>query len=396
MTPIPLLILSDSPSSRSGLGRITRDLAARLHTHCSDVFRVGTCGVAGTGSRSLPFQQYETYQTEWLLPDLPKIWADFAGDEKGIIFTIWDASRLAWFTYPEICPDTNLRAWLERARQVDAFRKWMYLPLDACGVGGKLPFGFREVIENYDRVICYSAWAESIVRATLDAKDCDRLQLCSLPHGIDTSVFYPRDKKESRDKIRKGNIRISDDTFLVGMVATNQPRKDFALGFETCSLLQQSGLDVRIWIHTDKLRRYWDINALAHDFGLQGKGIITTELPDDSMAVMYSACDVTLGIGNGEGFGFPIFESLACGVPCVHGEYGGADEWLPSDFKVASVYRRFEGQFNCKRPVYCAYHWVSKVQRAKPQSDGSPLLDFDLDWNNLWPRWEAWFRKGVQ
>src|SRR5271165_6610846 len=149
MTPTPLLILSDSPSSRSGLGRITRDLATRLHEHCSDVIRVGTCGVGGTGFRNLPFQQYETYQAEWLLPELPKIWEDFAGEEKGIIFTIWDASRLAWFTYPELCGDPILRGWLEAARSCAAFQKWMYLPLDACGVNGKLPFGFREVIENF-------------------------------------------------------------------------------------------------------------------------------------------------------------------------------------------------------------------------------------------------------
>lgn len=58
MKPIPLLILGDSVTSKSGLGRITRDLATRIHETMQDTFRVATIGYGGTGSCKLGFQQY--------------------------------------------------------------------------------------------------------------------------------------------------------------------------------------------------------------------------------------------------------------------------------------------------------------------------------------------------
>src|SRR5438309_8429213 len=111
--PVPLLIISDSPNSGTGLGRITRDLATRIHEHLPDVFTVGTLGYGGSYTRALSFPQYTIEGMQgWVLPTLPEVWKDFAGEEKGIIFTIWDASRMLWFSRPENCPAQHLRKFL--------------------------------------------------------------------------------------------------------------------------------------------------------------------------------------------------------------------------------------------------------------------------------------------
>ena len=390
----PLLIISDSPSCTSGLGRITRELANRLHEHCSDVFRVGVLGYGGAGSRHLAYPQYQVSNLEdWVLSELPIVWEDFAGGEQGIIFTIWDASRLEWLVDPKACPDPKLARWLATA---DRFKRWMYLPLDATGVGGRLPHGFERTIAAFDRVVCYSKWAEEVVRNTLPPFVCDRLGLTSLPHGIDTSQFQPKDKAEARRRLTAAGFKLDENSFLVGVVATNQARKDFGLAFATCAELMKQGLNVRMWIHTDRLKHYWDLAALAQDFGLQGKGIITTEnLTDEQMSQMYSACDVTLGIGLGEGFGFPIFESLACGTPCIHGKYGGAAEWLEPELAIPVTAYRVEGAFNCQRPVFSAAMWKECVNRMREHPEWDWYLHEELDWTTLWPRWESWFREGV-
>jgi len=53
---------------------------------------------------------------------------------------------------------------------------------------------------------------------------------------------------------------------MVGIVATNQARKDFGLGIQAVSELARER-KVILWIHTDELERHWSIPALVHDYG---------------------------------------------------------------------------------------------------------------------------------
>ena len=91
-----------------------------------------------------------------------------------------------------------------------------------------------------------------------------------------------------------------------------------------------------------------------------------------------------------------VFESLACGTPCVHGDYAGAAEHLPQSMKVVPGSWRLEGQFNCLRPVFDVEEWRSTaiiVGKERKQYDPPTTLPFEIDWNNLWSKWEAWFRQ---
>jgi glycosyltransferase involved in cell wall biosynthesis len=188
--------------------------------------------------------------------------------------------------------------------------------------------------------------------------------------------------------------RVDPDEVLIGIVATNQPRKDWQLGIETVSLLAKNH-KVRLWIKTDMAERYWSIPALLLDYGLADKAMISLgDMKDDDMARAYSACDLTLGIGSGEGFGFPIFESIFCGTPCIHGYYAGAPEWInQTGLLVDPIAYRYEGLYACKRPVFTPQSWAS---RAEPILDARVNYNTALDWNNLWPHWEKWLKEGVK
>ena len=393
----PLLILSDSPTSGTGLGRITRDLATRIAQHMPDVYRVATAGYGGDYSRALPFAQYHIDFKDWVVYNLPEIWSDFAGDEQGIIFTIWDASRLLWFARPENCPDPRLQQFLQAAK----FKRWAYLPIDATGPNDKLTAVLKHTIEGYDRILAYSAWAAEIVDRTLGHVCCEWR-----PHGINTSVFYPRHRHTARHgfgqridaRTREGRFfAVPDDSTLVGIVATNQTRKDWGLGIQVAAELRKDR-PVTLWLHTDTLERHWSIPALLNDFGFNTKPnevvVTTVPLTDEQMAWCYSACDVTLGIGNGEGYGFPIFESLACGVPCIHGDYGGAPEHMPDEMLVEWEGYRLEGPYNCVRPFYHVQNWTGRTKYVLSHRKVVGLPPH-LDWKNLWPNWEEWLRRGV-
>lgn len=384
----PLLLISDAPSGSSGLARITGDLASRIHEHMPE-FRVATLGSNGTSSSRFTWPQYNMNPTtDWLITELPEVLNDFVRDgERPIIMTIWDATRLSWLAQPALCPDTRLRGMVER-RDFDLYG---YFPLDADTFGEKIGFIARETISKFDRVLMYSEWAADVVGRSLPT--LQRPQ--ALPHGID-DIFHPRDRQESRSRFQGLPV----DALLIGIVATNQARKDWALGLEVVAKLARrdarliQGRPVFMWIHTDSPTRHWDIFGILYELGLTQHAIITDgNIPDEEMAFMYSACDVTLGIGAGEGFGYPIFESIACGTPCIHGNYAGAPEYMPAGMLVEPIAFRYDGLLANRRPVFAVEDWVKIVECNLQNRVTLPL---QLRWSELWPRFERWFREGLE
>jgi glycosyltransferase involved in cell wall biosynthesis len=401
--PIPILIISDAPSSTTGLGRITRDLAVRMNESLKDICRVATLGYGGAGSRKLGFQQYVIEgMSEWIIPTLPEIWEDFAGKQKGICMTIWDASRLMWLSQPARCemlgPYQVLRNWLMQA----PFRLWGYFPIDASGPNDKLTYPLHQTLLGFDRILAYGKWAKGVVEQTIGSDAAKVRNLDWLPHGIDTSVFYERNRPVCRYKFgsitkaqtlqrgpRLGSV-LSDE-ILIGIVATNQARKNWALGIKTVALLAKKH-KVRLWIHTDGLERNWSIPSMLVDYNLVDKAAISLGiLSDDEMAQAYSACNLTLGIGS-EGFGFPLAESQACGTPVITGSYAGGAELVQDKMRVEPIAYQDEGLFTCKRPVFQASDWAMSAEQWMGKR---VALNPQYNWNNLWPNWEKWVIEGI-
>ena len=395
MKPIPLLFLSDAVTAKSGLARITRDLASRVHKHLPDVYRVGTCGYGGPVTRQLGFPNYPIDMENWVVKDLHEIWQDFAGDEKGALLSIWDASRLLWLSRPENCPDIRVQNFLRKK----PFKLWTYTPMDATGPNGKLTAVLKHTLEGFDRVLAYSKWAEDILRRTLVRKELLD-GLTNLPHGIDMSVFYPRKKAQCRHgwaqklgvKDHRGEwVNPADDALMIGIVATNQARKDWGLAMQAIAEIKKSR-KVFLWLHTDVPERYWSIPALVNDFGLTKETVLTTvEFSDEQMAWSYSVCDVFLAIGMGEGFGYGAAEALCCGTSVVAPNYGGA-EYIPQEFLVEPAMYRVEGAYNCYRPVMEPGDFKDAIIKSSHKEFNPPL---GIMWDNLWPRWEKWFRDGA-
>jgi glycosyltransferase involved in cell wall biosynthesis len=382
---IPILILSDSPSCTSGLGRISGAIATQIHAKMSDVFEVACIGYGGPGSSKNAFKEYHIHSVDnWLVPELPLVWEDFVGTQEGVLLTIWDASRVAWLADSAQCGMPHVRKFLEEREVLGKMRKWIYTPVDAEGPNGGLSVRLKQTLKGFERVLNYTKWSAGITGYP-----------DHLPHGIDTSVFKPKDKEWAKAEFRRSGFNgLTKDSFLIGIVATNQARKDWALGMQTARLVLESGRDVRLWCHTDDISRYWDLAALVMDYELEGRVVITrANFTDEQMNGMYSACDVTLGIGMGEGFGFPIFESLASGTPCIHPNYGGAAEYMPKHMLVEPVGWRWEGAYCCKRPVMKAEDFAAAAIYAAGRT---AKLPGDLDWVELWSEWEKWLREGVR
>ncbi len=59
--------------------------------------------------------------------------------------------------------------------------------------------------------------------------------------------------------------------------------------------------------------------------------LIDRELSDDEMAALYRSCDVLVHPYRGEGFGMPVLEAMASGLPVIVTAGGPTDEFCPDD-----------------------------------------------------------------
>jgi len=236
-----------------------------------------------------------------------------------------------------------------------------------------------------------------------------------IPHGIDTNVFKPSEnKKEDKIWLEKHSksmnapsiVEITEDSFLIGVNAANKDpfRKSFPrmmLGFQIfLDNNPDAKKDARMYIHAwqsgaRNLQR--DARVLKVD-----KYIKTTfmydllcGLNDQNMTRMYNALDVFGNCAQAEGFGIPILEACACGVPPITTDWTSMTEltvghgWLippltnyltalsslwaiPNEYKIAEAYED-------------AYNNPKKVRKL-----GKKARKFSLGYNwdtQVIPKW---------
>ena len=392
MQNIPILLVSDCPSQTSGLARITRDLATVLAGMSE--FRVATLGWMGTGSCRLPFQTYHMGASEWGEQSLPAVWDEWSRGEAGIVLAIWDKSRLLWLAQPQYTQDEWLRNWLLDARR-RKFKAWLYTPIDSTGPMNRLTAISRDVLLGFDRLLVPSPWADDVVRRTIGAEAADARGLSWMPHGLNMKTFTT-------------DSRAASDVKRIGVVATNQHRKDFGMVAAVCARLAElmKG-NVRFWWHVDQDIRYWSIPALIADYQL-GEYVEVSHPPADDkwLAEQYRRCDVTLHPGLGEGFCYPVFESLACGTPAVHGNYGGCASLMRTcgldHLLVEPVEWRLEGQYDCLRPLFRPEDFVNVIMQTLESYGDMKITPADvaksvehLSWKKLGHVWKRWLREGL-
>lgn len=384
----PLLIVGDNPALSGGLSRICRDLATLCCT--MPQFRVAVLGRGIGNRRKFPFLLYDYPESgQWGEDYIQQVWEDFACNDYGIILTTDDPSRRHWFANPVGLP-IDLACFLGESR---TFQKWGYFPIDSTGPNPeRLSLAARDCLSRYDRVLTASEWGCNLVRA-------GGTEANWLPHGIFTKTFRVRPRQD-RELLDWGQHHI-----VVGSVMANQARKDYPNLFDIILRLKEEyGTLFRAWLHTDRLIGYWNIPALAADYGVGDCLEVTMGLNDDQLALRYSSCDCTVLPSHGEGFGYPIAESLSCGTAAVVTGYGAGSDLVAAGCTVGPRWYRIDTAHNVRRAVIYGGDFKTQImeQIARKAEDwdhrGRELSATveHLDWENLKHPWKRWLLEGLQ
>ena len=387
MERTPFLIVGDGPQEPTGLGRIARDLAARLVQSELPVQVISIGGSVPPVWTAWPHFPLNPANEDWGAAQVEAYYQDLWGTRPGILFVVWDPGRL----YPYVGLHLPVQ-------------KWAYTAIDAVNLRGTLGGPAAHALTRFDRVLAYGRFGGQALRPLLGPTPY-------LPHGIDTAVYAapPTPEEETWVTAQLGAF-YRPGMPIIGFVATNQPRKDFALFFQTLQRLRERGHNVYAWVHTDMLvAKAWSIPQLVEDTGLEKRVTVTgTDAPltDRQMALLYQRCALQLQTTNGEGYGYGIVESLAAGTPVVHGDYAGGAELVPSTaWRVPVQAWRVESVYALQRPVFKVDDVANAAERVLRWTEAvGPATSAaycrgavaHLDWQVLWPRWRAWFRQGLE
>lgn len=408
---IPILIYTDAPDHPTGLGRICRELAAHIHLHLRDIYRVATLGVYGRGSVKFPWTQFTANGPDDALYNLQQIVDDFFGEDRGVFLTITPPSWLFQVSCPEFTGREDLKwknysAWMA----THPFEHWAYLAIESHGPHNQFGITTQEILRKIDRRLYYSRWGAAIGQnsAITEPDGCYRF----IHHGIDTTVWKPAEVEAVR-KMRQ-ELGVGPNDLLLGCVATNTRRKLLPLLFESAYALryQLGSARLKLWLNTSVAVSEYNLLELAVCYGFREKAdfILTSsnaKRSDQWLATMYSACDLTCLPTAGEGFGYPVVESLACGTPCVTGTFGAQSELLAGfrdSWLCPPVATHIITNNTHIEPIYDPQQFASRLLMAWTElRHRGTLLREELtaharagwDWQVVWPHWERWFLEGA-
>lgn len=226
-----------------------------------------------------------------------------------------------------------------------------YAPIDHSPISPEMTSRMHDAF----RVIVPSRFAQR----ELKEKDIDNVHY--IPHGVNTDIFKPLESKEECKKL----WFIDPDTFVILIVAMNRVRKMNPRAFRGYKRFKELNPDVKV-----QLMFWGDMTPTINPEmeGAMGRGVADVGVnllpevlelglgeaimwPDKStigqgipewtgsmegwdMVKLYNCADVLLQCTGGEGFGMPLIEAQACGVPVITTDYAAGPEQVGSGLTV--------------------------------------------------------------
>ena len=210
-----------------------------------------------------------------------------------------------------------------------SFKSCFYFPID-----GSIEKSLFNEIDFFDLLVTYNQYSKNEVlkhRPELFKK------IKVIPHGTNTTDFFPMDKEEVLE-FRNGYFGNNSDKVIITTINRNQPRKaigDTILAFIEAKNMWQSaayngGNKLFLYLHMMDsdfhmcgydLRKIFSQTDLVENVDYKiADQYFFTQLNGADISILrgiYNASDVFVTNTTGEGYGLTVIESMACRLPVV-------------------------------------------------------------------------------
>ena len=159
--------------------------------------------------------------------------------------------------------------------------------------------------------------------AVSEATKNDLIHLLKVPkekikvvyEGVTPSFHRIIDKKTLLNKTAQ---YLNPDTKFILSVGTLEPRKNLPAVVKAFALLpNEIRNQYKIVFVGGKGWQNEELNQTINDLNLRNKVIFTGFVPDDDLPYIYNRASIFVYPSKAEGFGLPVLEAMACGVPVI-------------------------------------------------------------------------------
>ena len=182
-------------------------------------------------------------------------------------------------------------------------------------------------------VVCPSHWLANRVRIAYP----DLKNITVIPNGVDTNVFYPKDKRNIR-----ALLGFPDDKRIVLFVAEFATQNPFKGGAILREIISDSTFSDVIFVTVGG----------SHESSFHNHICYPYIYDENELADLYAACDVLLYPTQADNLPLVVLESMACSTPVIASNLGGIPEIindsngiLISDYKSPSAFKKGLNEF---------------------------------------------------
>lgn len=366
-----ILVICDSPYLYTGLARVNRHLIRGLTQSGHEVM----LGAWGWDQLAFPLNQNSQWIYEDSFDQKEYVVFPLAKNPEKLLLQTYEVLKEIKFDILLTMGDYwNYAGFHFLKSKLDYSYKWIaYYTIDSEPINED----YVESFQYIDEIICPSKYGKKIVEKSI-GKECHYI-----PYGIDHDTFYKLDENIRSEERKKRNL---EGKFRFINVSKNQNRKNIPAFLEALKIVHEMDNRIVGYLHTNIEKQVAvQVNIKNIIKRLNIENILS--IPDKKLAldIGYSDSDLNTEYGCSdalvlssvaEGFGFPLLEAQACGIPVIATNYASMPE-LCCDKNLLVDYEKYCGPMEQEVAIIRVDKLVEKmIESTKIFDDYNKKIEF--------------------